>query len=415
MGKEGCGIGGTDGVRSPFVFVSYSRQDAKWRDWFVGMLAPLVRRRRLEVWTDQREVVGEEWRPQLEDAISRSSMALLLVSRPFLASPFIMGSELPALIEHEVRLVPVLVGDCLWDQEPLLERLQWAHDPTLDPPPTQKQKREAWIVPGLPRSCSSSSRHEDEVVEAAQQRLGRRGVAAVRPLQLARGSDSGALHNVPPLPQTYIAREELSDLRRTLLAGEDGVVGVTGRLVGFQGAGGIGKTVLASALARDDEVRRHFPDGVFWVTIGESGDLVAAQIELLAAAGGRASGAAYDGRRALRCCARRWRTAAACWWSMTCGRSALREAFRAAGPRGRVLYTTRDRCRARGRSARGPAGRRALDRRRPPAALGADGGARRLPPEADQVLAATGRVALAVALVGAAIGRRGRSLAAGPR
>ena len=69
--------------------------------------------------------IGYEWRPQLEQAIERSQLALLLVSRPFLASKFIMGRELPALIERGVRLVPVLVRDCLWEQEPLLEPLQW--------------------------------------------------------------------------------------------------------------------------------------------------------------------------------------------------------------------------------------------------------------------------------------------------
>ena len=56
---------------------------------------------------------------------------------------------------------------------------------------------------------------------------------------------------------------------------------MTGRSLGFQGAGGIGKTVLAAAIAHDEEVRRHFPDGVFWTTIGASGNLVAAQSELL--------------------------------------------------------------------------------------------------------------------------------------
>ena len=61
----------------------------------------------------------------------------------------------------------------------------------------------------------------------------------------------------------------------------DGAVGITGRALGLYGQGGIGKTVLAAALAGDEAVRRHFPDGVFWVTVGEHGDPVAAQIALL--------------------------------------------------------------------------------------------------------------------------------------
>ena len=78
-----------------------------------------------------------------------------------------------------------------------------------------------------------------------------------------------------------MAREELAGLREAVLGAGDGVVGVTGTALGLHGQGGIGKTVLAAALARDEAVRRHFPDGVFWVTVGEQGDLVAAQIGLL--------------------------------------------------------------------------------------------------------------------------------------
>ncbi len=76
------------------VFVSYSRKDAKRRDKFFVMLAPDVRERRVDVWCDQREVVGEKWRPQLDQAMRRSQAALLLVSPDFLASDFIMGQEL---------------------------------------------------------------------------------------------------------------------------------------------------------------------------------------------------------------------------------------------------------------------------------------------------------------------------------
>ena len=37
----------------------------------------------------------------------------------------------------------------------------------------------------------------------------------------------------------------------------------------LQGMGGIGKTVLAQALCRDEVVQQTFPDGVVWITIGK--------------------------------------------------------------------------------------------------------------------------------------------------
>jgi NB-ARC domain len=43
--------------------------------------------------------------------------------------------------------------------------------------------------------------------------------------------------------------------------------------LGLSGQGGIGKSVLAAGLARDEQVRRHFPDGVFWVMVGERAGL----------------------------------------------------------------------------------------------------------------------------------------------
>lgn len=37
------------------------------------------------------------------------------------------------------------------------------------------------------------------------------------------------------------------------------------------GMGGRGKTMLASAVVRDQSVRRHFRGGVFWMTVGRGG------------------------------------------------------------------------------------------------------------------------------------------------
>ena len=92
----------------------------------------------------------------------------------------------------------------------------------------------------------------------------------------------GKLHHVPPLPVDVVPRDEFYKLREMLLREGGNAVGITGQQpVGLHGRGGIGKTVLAAALARDAEVRRHFPDGVLWVTVGEHGDAVKLQIALL--------------------------------------------------------------------------------------------------------------------------------------
>ncbi len=78
----------------------------------------------------------------------------------------------------------------------------------------------------------------------------------------------GTLFNVPKLPQNYLERPEYLDDFRAALQQES--IGLTGAPhVGVQGMGGLGKSVLAAALAHDKEVQAAFPDGIFWLTFGQ--------------------------------------------------------------------------------------------------------------------------------------------------
>src|SRR6516225_1896036 len=97
------------------------------------------------------------------------------------------------------------------------------------------------------------------------------------------GIAMGKLYGVPELPPHYLPREtDIAGLKQKLLAA-DGNVGITGQssAVGVQGMGGIGKTVLAVSLAHDSEVRKAFPDGIFWVMVGHTPNLLLLQDQLL--------------------------------------------------------------------------------------------------------------------------------------
>jgi hypothetical protein len=111
------------------LFVSYSHTDDVWAQRFEVLLKSLVRRQRLRLWVDRAIRVGDCWRPEIEQAIARSRTALLLISADYLASDFILDDELPALSRHQVRLAPILIGDCLWREIPELAEVQWLHDP----------------------------------------------------------------------------------------------------------------------------------------------------------------------------------------------------------------------------------------------------------------------------------------------
>jgi hypothetical protein len=97
------------------------------------------------------------------------------------------------------------------------------------------------------------------------------------------GKAMGKLRGGPDLPRHYLPREaNLSGLKLKLLGG-DGNIGITGQYsaIGLKGMGGIGKTVLAAALAHDSEVRQAFPDGIYWLTIGQKPHLLDLQNQLL--------------------------------------------------------------------------------------------------------------------------------------
>ncbi|RME75394.1 MAG: hypothetical protein D6784_08005, partial [Chloroflexi bacterium] len=84
-------------------------------------------------------------------------------------------------------------------------------------------------------------------------------------------------HNVPPLPDHYIPRQAfLSPLREALLGDGAPALGI----VGVQGMGGIGKSVLAAALAHDLTVQAAFPDSVIWLSLGREPELTARQEDL---------------------------------------------------------------------------------------------------------------------------------------
>jgi WD40 repeat protein len=71
----------------------------------------------------------------------------------------------------------------------------------------------------------------------------------------------------PPLPVNFVERSEAVEaLRNSIITDE---VGNSIALTALEGMGGIGKTVLAQALCRDEVVQEAFPDGIIWVTIGK--------------------------------------------------------------------------------------------------------------------------------------------------
>ena len=85
----------------------------------------------------------------------------------------------------------------------------------------------------------------------------------------------GAPFQVPPLPHYFVDRpEHLSAVKTYLLKNAPQRPG-TLVVSAIQGLGGIGKSVLAAAIAHDPTVQSRFGDGVLWSTLGQQPDILA--------------------------------------------------------------------------------------------------------------------------------------------
>ncbi len=269
-------------------------------------------------------IPGETWQEKLEAALDESATCAICIG-PQGITPW-QNEEMRAALATQVRdtafrVIPVLLpGSDPTTVPTLLERRTWV-DLRGGLGNEKEFHRLISGIEGAPwEPASSNARKEAEP----------RAPSGVR--------------FPPKLPQHYLQRSiYLESLKRGLLAPDSNPLAITGAgMVGLQGMGGIGKTILAAAIAHDPEIKAAFQDRVFWVTVGQQPDLAALLRELAAALGDRevVFTSAFQGKQHVARLAARLRMLLVLDDVWKLGDA---EALDVVGPDGRLLLTTRDR------------------------------------------------------------------------
>jgi len=98
---------------SPKIFISYSHRDQKALEQIRRFLRPLERDRLIDWWADTRIEPGDQWAAEIDQALDRATVAVLLISQDFIDSDFIADKELPRLLARaagDLKILPVFLS-----------------------------------------------------------------------------------------------------------------------------------------------------------------------------------------------------------------------------------------------------------------------------------------------------------------
>jgi CheY-like chemotaxis protein len=91
------------------LFYSYAHEDEALRDELQGHLKILERRGQLAPWHDRRIEPGQDWSGQIDENLRTAELVLLLVSKDFIESDYIMGTELKVAMERHAANASVVL------------------------------------------------------------------------------------------------------------------------------------------------------------------------------------------------------------------------------------------------------------------------------------------------------------------
>jgi tetratricopeptide (TPR) repeat protein len=258
-------------MTQPLVFISYSHKDEEEKEKLLSHLGVLGKADLIDVWCDDRIGAGSDWEQEIRQAMAQAKVAILLVSANFLTSDFILGEELPTLLQRReaegLTVFPVIAKACAW------ETVEWLAKMNVRP----KNGRPVWGDAGI---------HVDEDLAAVAKEVAAivRGApyttSVSQPDTFLAVLDAMPLEEIPPVAPPppgsrmplspnplFVGREEdLKTLTAALKGGETVAIGQV-QIAAATGLGGIGKTQLAVEFVH--RYGQYFAGGVFWLSFAD--------------------------------------------------------------------------------------------------------------------------------------------------
>lgn len=115
------------------LFISYSHKDKEYLDRLLVHLRPLEKAGLIEAWNDTRIAAGEKWKEEIEKALQKAAVGVLLVSADFLASNFIVDNELPPLLKKASNegtvILPLILKPCRFTRDRSISVFQAINPP----------------------------------------------------------------------------------------------------------------------------------------------------------------------------------------------------------------------------------------------------------------------------------------------
>lgn len=151
-----------------FISYSHSHEDAKYLERLKKHLAFYERNSLLNVWEDTKIAPGSPWRVEIEEALKKTRIAILLVSADFLASEFIAENELPPLLaatkEEGAIIISVILSPCAF-KDTALSQFQAVNSPSKPlSAMSRNDKEKTWaeIASRVNMELSKTSEHKPD-------------------------------------------------------------------------------------------------------------------------------------------------------------------------------------------------------------------------------------------------------------